>query len=81
MTISCHLSNLAYLPSSLATNTLRLVRKSLASMRSKQYQVVAVVGRLDSARQREAKKVRTDDLLPPAPSCSPQVIVSRRIPE
>jgi len=52
-------------PASLGENTMRLVRKSLASMRSKQYQVVAVVGLLGSAAEREGKKV----------------IVSRRIPE
>lgn len=56
---------LSHILCSLGENTLRLVRKSLGSMKSKQYQVVAVVGRLGDARSREGKKV----------------IVSRRIPE
>ena len=51
-------------PTSLGENTMRLVRKTLMGMRSKQYQVVAVTGKLDSAEARDAKKV----------------IVSRRIP-
>ena len=51
-------------PTSLGQNTMRLVRKTLVGMRSKQYQVVAVTGKLDSSEAREAKKV----------------IVSKRIP-
>ena len=51
-------------PANLGENTMRLVRKTLLGMRSKQYQIVAVTGKLDSAQNREAKKV----------------IVSRRIP-
>ena len=51
-------------PTSLGQNTMRLVRKTLVGMRSKQYQLVAVTGKLDSSEAREAKKV----------------IVSKRIP-
>ena len=51
-------------PANLGENTMRLVRKTLLGMRSKQYQIVAVTGKLDSAQNREAKKV----------------IASRRIP-
>ena len=51
-------------PTSLGENTMRLVRKTLVGMRSKQYQIVAVTGKLNSAEAREAKKI----------------IVSRRIP-
>lgn len=52
-------------PTSLGENTMRLVRKTLVGMKSKQYQVVAVIGKLNSAEERDAKKI----------------IVSRRIPE
>jgi hypothetical protein len=44
---------------------MRLVRKTVGSMRSKQYQLVAVTGQLHSAAEREAKKV----------------VGSRRVPE
>ena len=43
-------------PTSLGENTMRLVRKTLEGMRSKQYQIVAITGKLNSAEAREAKK-------------------------
>jgi len=50
---------------SLQQNTMRLVRKTLASMKSKQYQVVVVRGVLDSPAKRDSKKVIRSTRIPP----------------
>lgn len=49
---------------SLKQNTMRLVRKSIASMKSKQYQVVAVRGVLDTPSKRESKKLIRSTRMP-----------------
>ena len=46
-------------------NVMRIVRKTLNSMKSKQYQLVVVRGVIDSQARREAKKVVTSTRIPP----------------
>ena len=50
---------------SLQQNTMRLIRKTLASMKSKQYQVVVVRGVIDSPAKRDSKKVIRSTRIPP----------------
>lgn len=51
-------------PVSLQQNTMRLVRKTVASMKSKQYQVVAIRGVLATQARRDSKKVIVSTRIP-----------------
>jgi len=50
---------------SIQQNTMRLVRKTMASMKSKQYQVVVVRGVIDTPAKRDTKKVICSTRIPP----------------
>jgi len=52
-------------PVNLQQNTMRLVRKTLASMKSKQYQVVVIKGVIGTEARRDSKKVIMSTRLPP----------------
>ena len=52
-------------PTSVQQNTMRLVRKTLASMKSKQYQVVVVRGVIDTPAKIDSKKIIRSTRIPP----------------